>query len=464
MRLLTDTEIKLPNIRKLAGKSINFKNAFAQQALCAPSRNSILTGRRPDSVRLYDFYSYWRDEVANFSTIPQLFKQRGYDTYSVGKVFHPGRSSNYTDDYPYSWSVPPFHAPSEKFKDARVCKDNITKKLQKNLVCPVTVSDQPGKTLPDIEILDEALNILNARNGSKPIFLAVGFHKPHIPIKFPKNFLKKVLIDKVSPPPHPTIPPRLPTVAWQPWTDVRRRDDIKRLNITFPFGIMPPEWTLKMKQSYFAASLYVDSLIGKLLDRVDLRKSIIVLTSDHGWSLGENGMWAKYNNFDVALKVPLIIYHPEKHPKTVEAPVELIDLFPTLIELAGIKNVSKCKNTSQISCYEGSSLLPLMSNQKTDKKFAISQYPRPSIIPQSNTDKPRLKDIEIMGYSIRTKKYRYTEWISFNRQFIRDWNTVYGVELYDHIKDPDEANNVYLEEKYKHVRNKLSKLLRTQVT
>lgn len=213
LRHLTGQDVRLPNLEKLAANSVNFKNTFAQvckfsifyvllisnihvnkifqQALCAPSRNSLLTGRRPDALRLYDFYSYWRDTVGNFTTIPQYFKENGYETFSVGKVFHPGKSSNFTDDYPYSWSHYPYHPPTDKFKDRAVCWDTRMKKLQSNLICPVRVKDQPGKSLPDLQTLDYAVKVLRERNNSKPYFLAVGFHKPHIPLKFPQKYLGK---------------------------------------------------------------------------------------------------------------------------------------------------------------------------------------------------------------------------------------------------------------------------------
>lgn len=168
-----------------------------QQALCAPSRNSILTGRRPDTLHLYDFYSYWRDTVGNFTTIPQYFKEHGYETYSVGKIFHPGKSSNITDDYPYSWTYYPYHPPTDIYKDAAVCIDSTTKKYQKNLICPVNVNNQPGKSLPDLQILEYAIDILKNNNFTKPLFLAVGFHKPHIPLKFPKHYLGKGHINKI---------------------------------------------------------------------------------------------------------------------------------------------------------------------------------------------------------------------------------------------------------------------------
>ncbi|XP_023939159.1 iduronate 2-sulfatase [Bicyclus anynana] len=467
MRHLTEKEVYLPNIQKLARESIQFRNAFAQQSLCAPSRNSILTGRRPDALHLYDFYSYWRD-VGNFSTMPQIFKEFGYDTYSVGKVFHPGKSSNFTDDYPYSWTYIPYHPPSEKYKNSAVCKDKKTKRLQKNLICPITVKTQPGSTLPDIETLKYSIDILNQRNRSKPFLLAVGFHKPHIPLKYPHQYLKRVPLSNVTPPNKPYMPIEMPLVAWHPWSDVRHRDDIKALNISFPFGTMPTKWSLKIRQSYYAASLYVDDLIGQLMGHVD-NDTIVVLTSDHGWSLGENGLWAKYSNFDVALKVPLIFRIPGFHPKSITTPVELLDIFPTLVDIVGLTiPTHKCRgfNDKSTLCFDGTSLVSLMRNNAStvNKSFAISQYPRPGVYPTINSDKPRLKHIKIMGYSIRTKRYRYTEWISFNNtQFTRNWDEIYGIELYNHILDDEESDNLHLEAKYTHVRQKLSRLLRQHI-
>ncbi|KAJ2938858.1 hypothetical protein O0L34_g18487 [Tuta absoluta] len=327
----------------MAVNGVHFKNAFAQQALCAPSRNSILTGRRPDALHLYDFYSYWRTFAGNFTTLPQYFKENGYITYSVGKVFHPGESSGFTDDFPFSWSYVPYHPPTEKYKDAAVCPDLTTKRLQANLICPVSVKKQPGKTLPDLQTMKQAIKILNT-NSSKPFFLAVGFHKPHIPLKFPMKYLTKVPIDTVKPPKHPRKPEKMPLVAWHPWTDIRKRDDIDRLNISFPMGIMPKKWTLKIRQSYYAAAVYVDDLVGQLLSNVDRKNTLVVLTSDHGWSLGENGLWAKYSNFEVALKVPLIFSIPNMPRKVINHPVELIDIFPTLVELTGLPTIPNCKS------------------------------------------------------------------------------------------------------------------------
>lgn len=167
-----------------------------QQALCAPSRNSFLTSRRPDTLHLYDFYSYWRDTVGNFTTIPQHFKQNGYYTHSIGKIFHPGISSNFTDDAKYSWSGIPYHPPTEKYKEAAVCVRSDGS-LKRDLICPVDVEFQPGGSLPDLESSRAAMDFLkyhrNITDGA-PYFLAVGFHKPHVPLKYPVEYLSKVLL------------------------------------------------------------------------------------------------------------------------------------------------------------------------------------------------------------------------------------------------------------------------------
>lgn len=151
-----------------------------------------MTSRRPDSLHLYDLNNnYWRDSAGNFTTFPQHFKENGYFTYALGKIFHPGRSSNSSDDMPYSWSKKPFHPKTQVFKNAKVCI-NANGNLSSNLLCPVKVSDQPGGTLPDMESLQASLDFFKfEKNYTKghPYFLAVGFHKPHIPFKFPVQYL-----------------------------------------------------------------------------------------------------------------------------------------------------------------------------------------------------------------------------------------------------------------------------------
>ncbi|KAJ3588105.1 hypothetical protein NHX12_011700 [Muraenolepis orangiensis] len=295
-----DHLVKTPNIDQLASRSQVFLNAFAQQAVCAPSRTSMLTARRPDTTRLYDFYSYWRVNAGNFTTLPQYFKSQGYTTMSVGKVFHPGIASNYTDDYPYSWSAPPYHPPSFRYEKEKVCKGEDGA-LHANLLCAVNVTEQPGGILPDMESASEAIDVLRGwQDDGPPLFLA--------------EYLSLYPLDEMSLAPDPDVPEGLPAVAYNPWMDLRLREDVRALNISFPYGPIPKDFQLRIRQHYFAAVSYLDAQVGRLLSALDnmgrAADTMVVFSSDHGWSLGEHGEWAKYSNFDVATRVPLVFYVP----------------------------------------------------------------------------------------------------------------------------------------------------------
>uniref|UniRef100_A0A8B9D8Z6 Iduronate 2-sulfatase n=1 Tax=Anser cygnoides TaxID=8845 RepID=A0A8B9D8Z6_ANSCY len=458
-----DTLVKSPNIDQLASQSVVFNDAYAQQAVCAPSRVSFLTGRRPDTTRLYDFYSYWRVHAGNYSTMPQYFKENGYMTMSVGKVFHPGVSSNYSDDYPYSWSIPPFHPSTEKYENDKTCRGKDGR-LYANLVCPVDVTEMPGGTLPDIQTTEEAIRLLNVMKTKKQkFFLAVGYHKPHIPLRYPQEFLKLYPLENITLAPDPWVPKKLPSVAYNPWMDIRQRDDVKALNVSFPYGPLPDDFQRQIRQSYYAAVSYLDMQVGLLLNALDdvglASSTMVVFTADHGWSLGEHGEWAKYSNFDVATRVPLMFYVPGMTASAAsrrgrifpyldpfshnlglvpqgqsKKVVELVSLFSTLAELAGLQVPPVCPETSfhVALCTEGASIVQYFNSSEekvemedgcddtdrchTEELVAFSQYPRPSDTPQWNSDKPKLKDIRIMGYSMRTIDYSryYTEVVSEN--------------------------------------------------
>ncbi|KAL8599536.1 hypothetical protein ACOMHN_066534 [Nucella lapillus] len=646
-----------PNVDNLAKKSVRFDRAYAQQAFCGPSRTSFLTGRRPDTTRLYDLYSYWRSHAGNYTSLPQHFKDNGYFTQSVGKVFHPGRASNFTDDYPLSWSVPAYHPPTEKYREARVCP-GADGKLHMNVVCPVTVSEMPGGSLPDLQSSEFAVQFLKNRTSQRqqPFFLAVGFHKPHLPLKYPKEYLDLYPMSEIHMATNPTFPLWLPVVAWNPWTDLRKRDDVKALNVSFPFGPLPPAFQLKVRQSYYAATSYMDAQVGKVLSALDqfgfADNTVIVFLGDHGWSLGEHQEWSKFSNFEVATRVPLLFYvpgvtsavspagknfafedpldslqysgaqalqayslhqpseissqlmtrlmkvkrrrrkrqvgsfadfsesqdfarsmhdryrsslhgnassyvrpyppqeyqlpegrgwrrifqgnvmpfitrvntverngkvskaslkyrlslHVDKHShksgqsgespsqgaQATRAVAELVDIFPTLTELAGLQVPPTCPPDpfNVTLCTEGSSLVPVIKNVSLEhskgkksgkarsgsenirrlpgrsdlsewKDVAFSQFPRPSVEPEANSDKPHLKDIRIMGYTMRTDLYRYTEWVGFDPEsFIANWSQVFATELYMHEADPSEDKNVASFPQYAQLVDKLSAKLR----
>lgn len=224
-----------------------------------------------------------------------------------------------------------------------VCFDKNAHSLQRNLICPVNVKKQPDQSLPDIQSVAEAKRLLRIfNNNSTAFFMAIGLHKPHIPFRFPSKYLRYHDIDKFQKNNFIHVPYDLPTVAFNPFIDIRRRDDVQKLNISFPFGPMEKTFAWHIRQAYYTAVTYVDDLIGDLLKNVDFSNTIIVLTSDHGYSLGEHAEWAKYTNFDVGLRVPLIIYspqHPVQNTLKINEITELVDIFPTLVDLAALPKI-----------------------------------------------------------------------------------------------------------------------------
>lgn len=290
IKALGDDLARTPNMDLLVQRSHSFSHVYANQALCAPSRNSMLTSRRPDTLLTYNFQHYWRTFVGNYSTLPQYFKDHGYRTESIGKIFHHGPSSNKTDDYPYSWSHPPFIPSTQEYRNKPVCTSDDTGELQRNLLCPVIVDLQPESTLPDIQSAEKARDFL-AEPHDEPFFLGVGFYKPHIPFKFPAEFLDRHDINDFRR--DHLRPSDLPDVAWNPYNDLRERDDFKTLNVSFPYGPVPSEFAARLRQHYYASVSYVDDLLGGILELVNFSNTIVVLTSDHGWSLGEHSEWSK---------------------------------------------------------------------------------------------------------------------------------------------------------------------------
>uniref|UniRef100_A0A671Y9V6 Iduronate 2-sulfatase n=1 Tax=Sparus aurata TaxID=8175 RepID=A0A671Y9V6_SPAAU len=477
-----DTVAKSPNIDQLASKSQVFLNAYAQQAVCAPSRTSMLTSRRPDTTRLYDFNSYWRVHSGNYTTMPQYFKSKGYFTMSVGKVFHPGIASNHTDDYPYSWSIPAYHPASFRFEKKKMCKGEDGE-LHANLLCAVNVTEQPGRTLPDLESTDEAVRLLKSRVGDDtPFLLAVGFHKPHIPFRIPQEYLSLYPIDQMTLAPDPDVPKLLPPVAYNPWSDVRRRDDVQKLNISFPYGPIPKDFQLRIRQHYYAAVSFMDAQVGRLLSTLDqlglADSTMVVFTSDHGWSLGEHGEWAKYSNFDVATHVPLIFYvpgvtHYQHNCGYARLPlivirnvVELVDVFPTVSYQAGGTAPEPCPDVSfqEELCTEGNNLAHTFRHRERrvdEEAVSFSQYPRPADTPQVNSDLPDLKDIKVMGYSLRSWDYRYTLWLGFNpKTFQVNVSDVHAGELYMLAGDPGQDSNIYSNSDHSVVMTKMASLPR----
>jgi len=421
--------IRTPNLDKLAGESLVFTRAYTDMALCSPSRTSMLTSRRPETTRVLDA-TYWRTVQGggNFTTMPQHFQENGYTSIGMGKIFHPGAGSN--NDDPISWSEPYYHAPNKALYNIA----NSWKAIQSG-----RESNYP---LPDQQLAENAEQTISrlapdALSGSTPFFLAVGFYKPHLPFVFPERYLSFYPVANISVADNQYVPNDFPDKAWSNYGELLAYNDI---TVTGAYNTTLPDWqALDLRRAYYASVTYVDEQIGRVLQSLEdnnlTDSTVVIFCSDHGFQLGEHAEWLKQTNFELATRVPLMIRMPGKTPgiKTSRL-VELVDLFPTAVEAAGLAPVPMCEQQSaDISvCTEGVSLLPLFDEAAGGTSVAWKNATF------SCYDRNRQR---FMGYSIRTARYRYTEWVRFGN-WTADWNSIQGIEFYDHENDPGENINL----------------------
>ncbi len=447
-----------PNIDALSKRSLLFERAYCQVALCSPSRTSLLTGRRPDTNHVWKISNdeYWRT-YTNATTIPQYFKENGYISIGMGKIFHPG-APNGNDDHKYSWSVeglPYYHSPIEG-------------KYSNDSSSWWSFEGYADNQLPDGQIADKAINYLAAlkenksKGDDRPFFLAVGFHKPHLPFIAPSRYFDMYPpTSEIRLADNPNVPEDIPPVAYSTWMGQRFKD----LHAVYNDSIndcttklqdalyskhcsIPDSKARELRKAYYSCISYTDAQVGKVLQELDSQgfsnDTIIVLWGDHGWQLGEHNEWAKFTNFEDATHVPFILHVPgvtDKGMRT-KALVELIDIFPSLTELAGIDTPQVCPegNHELLSCVEGYSVAPLLKDPNQNwKKAAFSQFPRPeSGLPEIPGHSPFNKNEHaenVMGYTVRVDQYRFTEWYRFNRTTgIANFSEVWGTELYNHTQ------------------------------
>lgn len=447
------TRMHTPNLDSLAKRSILFQRAYVQQAVCSPSRTSLLTGRRPDTTRVHDLTQYWRHAAGNFTTLPQFLKENGYRTAGLGKVFHPGRASGHND--PISWTEKYF-SPNELYWQNRSHDSWFAASEEEILSHP----------LPDMQIANAAVKMMHqlASQKDKPFFLAIGFLKPHLPFLFPARYLDLYPLSNITLPENPFAPYQMPEFAWSNFDEIRKYDDIQTkygygsINTTFPDDVV-----LNLRRAYYASVSYIDLLIGMVLDALSqlglVDNTVISFLGDHGWQLGEHGEWCKHTNFELATRAPLMLSIPNLTESSgiiarTTALVEFVDVFPTIVEAVGLPVPDLCPdNSSSLPlCIEGSSLIRLIKDPIRHWKSAVfSQFPRMLVS----------GDV-LMGYSMRTKRYRYTEWIFYDVvKFQPIWEKKRKYfELYDHKTDPEENANVGPSPAYSLVVEKLSKDLR----
>ena len=404
-----------PYLDALAARGRLFTRAYCQQAVCNPSRASMMTGLRPDTLRIWDLPTHLRDSRPEVITLPQHFKNHGYFTQGIGKLFHNWRQEIQGD--PQSWSVPQVLHYATHGSDQPTLPegDELPPNFSRNPKCDRRAV--PDNAYFDGRIADLAIDALGQlKKKQQPFFLGVGFWKPHLPFNAPKKYWDLYDPAKLPPVTNPQRPSNAPDIAFH---------DAREMLRSFGGKQPTPAQRRELRHGYYAAISYMDAQIGRVLaelDRLGLQENTLVaFASDHGFHLGEHGLWAKTSCFEWDASVPMIIATPKQnHPgQSTAALAELLDLYPTLTELAGLP---KPKHL------EGKSLVPVLHNPKaTIKTAAYTQHPRPAYF----KGKP-----EAMGYSLRTADARYTEW--------RDWKTgrLLARELYDHTVDPGENHNV----------------------
>lgn len=412
-----------PNLDRLARRGVRFERAYCQQAVCNPSRSSMLTGRRPDTLGIWSNETHFRDKNPDVATLPGWFKDHGYQARCVGKIFHNWHTAVHGD--PGSWSAPEFlhyanHGDDVPLVDGPL-PPNLAVHSPRNYgrVPLDDCRDLPDEATYDGRVAAEAVRLLGELKNV-PFFLAVGFWKPHAPFNAPKRYWDLYDRDRL-PPLDPSWPVGAPQIAGHASIEV-----LGPLKERRPLSA---EQIAEMRHGYFAAVSFMDAQVGKLLDALDASgraaDTVIVFVSDHGYHLGEHGLWAKTSNFELDARVPLVVSVPGagRAGATTKAIVELVDLFPTLVHACGLPSPMG---------FEGMSLLPLIrGDDERGKPAAFTQHPRPAYYEREPD-----KRLATMGVSVRTDRVRYTEW--------RDWATGETIarELYDHAADPTEKRNV----------------------
>lgn len=420
-----------PHIDALAAKGIRFDNAYNQCPLCNPSRASLLTGLRPDQIRVYDLDAHFRYAMPEAISLPQHFKQNGWFSARVGKLYHynvPASIGTNGFDDPASWQQVVNPIGRDKDEEHLIFNAEPHRKISAALSWLATDGTDEEQT--DGMITTEAIKLMEEKKD-EPFFLGVGFFRPHTPYVAPKKYFDLYPIEKMEIPFAPEDDRvDIPTAAFAH-------------NNPVPHYNLPIETCLKAKQAYYACVSFIDAQVGRLMTALDelglTENTIVVFWSDHGYHLGEHGgIWQKRTMFEESAGQPFLIYDPGAAGNGIacERVVEFVDLYPTLAELCGLEVPDSMPIT-------GRSLAPLLENPKAEwNGNAVSQILRPA--------DDRLPT-QVMGRSIRTERWRYTEWNGGES----------GLELYDHANDPHEFTNLAVEPdaKAKAVIKKLKPLL-----
>jgi iduronate 2-sulfatase len=416
--------VKTPNLDRLARRGRIFDRAYTQFPLCSPSRSSLMTGRRPDATRVYDLTTHFRAALPDVVTLPQMFRNNGYMAARVGKIYHygvPGGIGTSGLDDPPSWDK--FVNPRGRDKDEENLLRNLTPNRGLGSSLSYLAAEGTDEEQTDGKVATETIRLLED-NRDQPFFIAAGFYRPHCPYIAPKKYFDLYPLDKIVLPSEP--PDHLKSVPDAAiWTKPLYWDTNEQQR-------------REVIQAYYASITFMDAQVGRVLDALDRLKladnTIIVFWSDHGYLLTEHGQWMKQSLFEESARVPFLIAAPNAKAKgrATGRTVELLDIYPTLADLCGL---------AAPAGLEGRSLRPLLDNPQA--KWDKAAYTQVERGPQGQ---------RFMGRSVRTERWRYTEWDEGRK----------GVELYDHAKDPREYRNLAGDPKFAATVAEMKQRLRRQ--
>ncbi len=412
--------VKSPNIDRLAARGLRFDRAYNQFPLCSPSRVSLLTGLRPDITRVHDLQTDFRTVLPDVVTLPQMFRGQGYFVARVGKIYHygnPGQIGTSGLDDPASWDE--FVNPRGIDKDEETQVTNFTPARGLGSALAYYASPAADEEHTDGKVAAETISLLE-KHKNRPFFIGAGFYRPHCPFIAPRKYFDLYPLNTI---PAPAASPasKAPAAAW---------------------FTVPPHWGISEQaqresiRAYYASISFLDANVGRILDALDrlglTDNTIVVFFGDHGYHLGEHGQWMKQTLFERSARAPLIVAGQgiSSKVRSTSRVVEFLDIYPTLADLARVRAPRGL---------QGRSLMPLLKN------------------PAAKWDHPALTQVRrgaaaaaLMGYSIRTEKWRFTEWDQGKR----------GVELYDEVNDPHEDNNLAEDKTHQKVVVEMQRLLR----
>lgn len=393
LRTYGHPQMVTPHLDELAQEGYQFNRAYCQQGVCGPSRASIMTGLRPDTTLAYKYNDDFRSTIPWAYTIPMTLSEHGYYSTGIGKIFHVISGSNDPLSWEYSWLQG-----GGSYGGTSAAYQNST--------------DAPD-SMRDHDVATKAVAKLGELKNQQPFFYGVGFVRPHLPFVAPDEYWDLYDLADLVGPERDSEPVDGLSYSYEGWNELRG------------YGGMPSSGAVSSIQEqnlihgYYACVSFVDDQVGRLMDALEVQglasNTIIVVWGDHGYHLGNHGQWCKHSNFELDARIPLIVKVPwMPGAEKSDALVEALDIYPTLLDLCGVEKPAHL---------QGESFLPVLQNPSLKgSNEAVSQYPR--------------NGQSVMGYSLRTDRYRYTEWIQ------KTTGSLLAREIYDHFLDPMEHTNV----------------------